>query len=154
MARLVITMGTFDLPHSGHVFLFEQCRQIAGEDGYVVVTVNPDDFVERFKGKPPVMTEQERLTVIGAMENVDEVRLNDHGEFGGETIDDIIFSYNNMEGDNFLVIGADWAPPKDYYGQLNIDQTWLGNRRICMIYIPRFSYYSSTDLKARIVKNG
>ena len=154
--RLVITLGTFDLPHPGHVFLFEQCRQIAGPDGHVSVSVNPDDFVERFKGSPPVMTEDERLRVIRGFRDVDTVYVNQSAEDGGETIDNIMYDYDHDQTafDTFLVIGTDWAPPKDYYGQLGIDQAWLGNRGICMIYIPRFSYYSSSDLKERIVKNG
>jgi cytidyltransferase-like protein len=48
---IVYTGGTFDLFHSGHVNLLMRCKEIAGLEGKVVVGLNSDAFVQRFKGK-------------------------------------------------------------------------------------------------------
>ena len=155
--RLVITLGTFDLAHPGHVFLLQQCRRIAGKDGKVIATVNPSAFVEEFKGKAPVMHEDERKAVLREFKSVDEVHTNKYAGDGGKTIDWILQSTYGTYKDYaevFLVIGTDWAPPKDYYAQLGITQEWLDKRNITMVYIPRIGGFSSTELKQRILDNG
>jgi cytidyltransferase-like protein len=50
----VLTIGTFDLLHVGHLELLAGCRELAGGSGSVVVAVNRDAFVERYKGRRPV----------------------------------------------------------------------------------------------------
>jgi cytidyltransferase-like protein len=157
MARLVITLGTFDLPHQGHVFLLQQCRKIAGEDGRVAVAVNPDGFVQEFKGITPAMKTEERMKILREFRSVDFVVPNTGWENGGWTIDwirseaEAYALENEIQYTNtFLVIGTDWAPPKDYYGQLGIDQGWLDSRNITMLYVPRIEGYSSTEVRERI----
>jgi glycerol-3-phosphate cytidylyltransferase len=44
---VVYTGGTFDLFHSGHVNLLRRCSEI----GTVVVSLNTDEFIEKYKGK-------------------------------------------------------------------------------------------------------
>ena len=45
--KAVLTLGTFDLFHEGHVNLLARCRMLAGRNGLVVVALNPDEFVEQ-----------------------------------------------------------------------------------------------------------
>jgi glycerol-3-phosphate cytidylyltransferase len=140
MAR-VLTLGTFDLPHPGHMYLFEQCRAIAGRKGEVNVAVNPDWFIEKFKGRAPVQTWAERAAILGAVKFIDRI-----WETPGPDAKPLIEEVNP----DFLVIGVDWAPPKDYYGQLQITQEWLADRHIALLYLDRLGDLSSTNLKARI----
>lgn len=137
----VLTLGTFDLPHSGHMYLFEQCRTIAGKKGEVHVSVNPDWFIEKFKGRLPVQTWEERVSILGAVKYIDHI-----WETPGPDAKPLIEEVNP----DFLVIGVDWAPPKDYYSQLQITQEWLADRNIALLYLDRLGDLSSTNLKARI----
>ncbi len=60
----VITLGTFDLFHLGHLKLLKRCRDFAGEHGVVTVGLNTDEFITRYKGKPPVMSYEERAEKV------------------------------------------------------------------------------------------
>ena len=123
------------------MYLFRQCRQIAGPDGTVHVCVNPDDFIARFKGRPPVQTWEERVSILGAVKYIDFL-----WETPGEDAKPSIEAINP----DFLVIGSDWAPPKDYYAQLQITQEWLAERDIALLYLDRVGSHSSTNLKERV----
>lgn len=48
-----------------------------------------------------------------------------------------------------LAIGSDWAR-KDYYAQIDVDQDYMDENRISMLYIPRVGTLSSTELKSRV----
>lgn len=137
-------MGTFDLLTSGHLFLFEQCRKIAGHEGRVVVTANSDEFIQSYKGFKPTMTLEERLHILNSIKTIDTAIVN----FGNEDASSVI----EIIMPDFLVIGQDWAL-KDYYAQLKITQDWLDERNISLIYIPRVKELSSTELKSRIARS-
>ena len=74
--RVLYTGGTFDLFHFGHQNFLKQCKNIADK---VVVALNRDDFVERFKGQKPVLTYKEREQSLRYCKFVDEVILNGAG---------------------------------------------------------------------------
>jgi cytidyltransferase-like protein len=139
-------MGTFDILHSGHLFLFGQCRKIAGDSGKVVVSVNSDTFVSTYKGSKPAQTLEDRFSILENIRNIDSVTVLSSKE---QTKSVILQVLGNRQNQNFLVVGDDWAPPKDYYEQLGVDQTWLDDHDISLIYIPRSSL-SSTSIKTRI----
>lgn len=137
MARqLVYTGGTFDLFHSGHVNLLRRCARM----GRVVVALNTDEFIEEYKGKPPVCSYEEREAVLRACRYVDEVIPNIGGADSRPSIEAV--------KPDIIAIGTDWAR-KDYYKQMMFDQDWLDERDIALIYIPYTSGISTTNLKAR-----
>lgn len=142
MARIVYTGGTFDLFHAGHVNFLRQCKIIAGEDGLVVVALNTDEFIKRFKGKAPVYTYVERELLLLGCRYVDNVIPNK----GDEDSKPSIISVHP----HFIVIGSDWAC-KDYYAQMQFTQQWLVSEGITLIYIPYTEGISSTELKQRIL---
>ena len=76
MGQIVYTGGTFDLFHSGHANFLRLCRKLAGDDGKVVVSLNTDEFIQEYKGKPPIMSYQERKAILLACRFVDEVVVN------------------------------------------------------------------------------
>lgn len=138
MALTVLTLGTFDLLHPGHVGLFKRCRQIAGTDGRVVAAVNADEFVARFK-RQPVMRTNERLEMVSACKPVDWAIEND-----GAKQADLIEAVSP----DIIVIGSDWAR-KDYLAQLDITQDWLDEHNIAVCYVPRTGEWSTTEVISR-----
>lgn len=141
MSNIVYTGGTFDLFHSGHVNLLKRCREVAGIDGKVVVSLNTDDFIWQFKNKRPVCSELERSEVLLSCRYVDEVVMNVGGQDSKIAID--------LVKPNYIVVGSDWAE-KDYYLQMSFDQRWLNSRGIGLVYVPYTNSISSTLIKSRI----
>jgi glycerol-3-phosphate cytidylyltransferase len=143
MGSIVYTGGTFDLFHSGHVNLLKRCREIAGEDGWVVASVNKGDFIEKFKGNPPVCSDVERAAVVLACQYVDEVVFNLGGEDSKISIE--------LANPDYIVVGSDWAK-KDYHAQMQFTQEWLDERGIGLVYVPYSRDISSTEIKRRMSK--
>lgn len=142
MGLNIYTGGTFDLFHAGHVAFLMTCKQLAG-DGEVVVSLNTDEFIEEYKGQPPVMSYVERATVLSACRYVDRVIPN----IGG--LDSKIAIA--QASPDLIVIGSDWAR-RDYYAQMGFDQDWLDDFEIGLVYIPYTRGISSTDIKGRLSK--
>jgi glycerol-3-phosphate cytidylyltransferase len=137
----VYTGGTFDLFHSGHVNLLKRCKEIAGENGKVVVALNTDDFIFQFKNKKPVCSEQERMEVLLSCKYVDEVVMNVGGQDSRISIE--------IVSPNYIVVGSDWAK-KDYYAQMSFTQEWLDERGIGLVYVPYTNSISSTKIRGRM----
>ena len=121
--------------------LFKWCRILAGENGKVIVSLNTDEFIAEFKGKPPIMSYQERKAVIEAIRYVDEVIPNEGGV-------DSKISILKVKPD-MLVVGSDWLK-KDYCKQMGFTPEWLEQQHIALTYIPRYIQISTTQIKQRI----
>ena len=134
---VVYTGGTFDLPHSGHYRLLSR----AAEFGRVVVALNTDEFIEHYKGKPPVLDYQEREEILLSCKWVDRVIPNIGNEDSKPSIE--------LVKPDYIVIGSDWAR-KDYYKQMDFTQDWLDERNIGLIYLPYTQGISTTEIKKRI----
>jgi len=137
----VYTGGTFDLFHVGHVRLLERCREISGQSGTVIVSLNTDEFIEQYKGKPPIISYQDRAEILLSCKYVDQVIPN----FGNEDSKPAIVEASP----DIIAIGSDWAL-KDYYKQMDFEQSWLDKLNISLIYIPYTQGISSTEIKARL----
>ena len=137
---IVYTGGTFDLFHTGHVELLEYCKKLAGVDR-VVVGLNTDDFINEYKGKPPVMSYKERRDVLLATRYVDEVIPNRGGPDSKPAITESLAKT--------VVIGMDWLE-KDYCKQMMFDTDWLNANNIALFYAPRTRGVSTSHIKERI----
>lgn len=62
--------GVYDLFHTGHLRLFERCKERCN---YLIVGVLTDELVEYYKGKKPVISYENRARVIEGLKVVDEV---------------------------------------------------------------------------------
>lgn len=113
--------------------------------GEVFVSLNTDEFIERYKGKRPIMSYKERYDILTEFESVDAVFPNSGEENCSQTIDEILQAHPI----DIIAIGSDWAR-KDYYKQMGFTQDWLDERGISLIYIPYTKGISTTDLKRRL----
>ena len=135
---VVYTGGTFDLFHAGHVEFLRRCSEL----GSVVVSLNTDEFIEEYKGKPPVISYADRRDVLLACRYVDSVVPNTGGSDSRIAIESVM--------PDLVVIGSDWAR-RDYYTQMAFDQDWLDERGIGLCYIPYTQGISSTAIKERML---
>jgi len=134
----VLTVGSFDAFHTGHVNLLRRCREMGGE---VVVGLNTDAFIERFKRRPPMVDQRNRRIVLESCRYVDWVVSNMGDEDGSRVI--------SWVKPDILAIGDDWAPPRDYYAQMNITPEWLTWHNIKLVYLPRTEGISTTLIRER-----
>ena len=130
----VITYGTFDLFHIGHLKLLQRAKSLAGENGRLIVAVSSDRFNKEEKNKVCTIPDWQRAEIVGALKCVDEVILEDCWE--QKRLDIVTHKVD------IFVMGDDWKGKFDFLSDL------------CqVVYLPRTPDISSTALKA-LVKEG
>lgn len=124
--KVVITYGTFDLLHHGHVALLERAKALGD---YLIVGVTSDAF-DQERGKLNVCQSlSDRLTAVKDTGIADSVIVE---EYRGQKISDI-----REFGVDIFAIGSDWEGKFDYLKQY------------CdVVYLPRTQGISSTELRA------
>lgn len=137
----IYTGGTFDLFHWGHVELLRRLKDLAGKDGQVIVSLNTDEFIEEYKGKKPVMSYEERYSVLDSCRYVDEVVKNVGGKDSKQSV---------LSSDiDIVAVGMDWLE-RDYMKQMSFTREWLEDNDISLIYVPYTRGVSTTDIKKRL----
>lgn len=128
--RKVITYGTYDLLHQGHINLLKRAKALGD---YLIVGVTADSF-DRDRGKLNVRNNVlERVEAVKATGLADEVIIE---EYIGQKIDDIQ-KYNV----DIFAIGGDWLGKFEYL------------KEYCeVVYLPRTEGISSTQLRAESTK--
>jgi glycerol-3-phosphate cytidylyltransferase len=122
--RRVLTYGTFDLFHIGHIRLLERARSLGD---YLVVGLSTDEFNLK-KGKKSVFGYTERLAILGALKHVDKIIPEEDWD---QKLDDVIANEINV-----FVMGDDWEGKFDFL------------RPHCeVVYLPRTSGISTTYIK-------
>ena len=124
--KKVITYGTYDLIHKGHIRLLERAKALGD---YLIVGVTADNF-DRARGKINV-----QQSLIERIENVKQTGLADEiivEEYEGQKIDDI----KRLDIDIFTV-GSDWKGHFDYL-----------NEYCKVVYLDRTQGISSSELRA------
>ena len=124
----VITYGTYDLLHKGHINLLRRAKELGD---YLIVGVTSDSF-DKGRGKLNVQNNVlERVEAVRKTGFVDEVIIED---YLGQKIDDI----QKYDVDIFA-IGSDWEGKFDYL-----------NEYCKVIYLPRTQGVSSTLLRTEV----
>ncbi|MFL0505292.1 glycerol-3-phosphate cytidylyltransferase [Ureibacillus sp. 179-F W5.1 NHS] len=131
--KKVITYGTFDLLHHGHINILKRAKEMGD---YLVVAVSTDEF-NRLKNKKSYYSYEERKMILEAIRYVDEVIPENSWE---QKIQDI------QEYDiDIFVMGNDWEGKFDFL------------KDYCeVVYLPRTVGVSTTKIKSELsnVKNG
>lgn len=143
MTFRALTIGTFDMLHVGHLELITETRNIAGSMGEVWVGVNRDEFVTRYKGRPPVLGLGSRMEMLAALRDVDHVFVNVGDEDARLLIDAV--------RPDVLTIGDDWLDEgndeRRYFAQLGVTPEWMAERGLRVLYVPRTRDVTSTALR-------
>jgi len=122
--KKVITYGTFDMLHPGHINLLRRAKE---HGDYLIVALSSDEFNEG-KNKKSYYTYEERKVVLESIRYVDKVIREDTWE---QKIDDVI----KYDVDVF-VIGDDWEGKFDFL------------KEYCeVVYLPRTEGISTTKIK-------
>lgn len=126
----VITYGTYDLLHYGHIKLLERAKALGD---HLIVGVTSDDF-DKTRGKINVQQPlMERVEAVRATGIADEIIIE---EYEGQKIDDI----KRFNIDIFTV-GSDWVGKFDYL-----------NDYCNVVYLPRTEGVSSTEVRSEARK--
>jgi glycerol-3-phosphate cytidylyltransferase len=136
----IYTGGTFDVPHAGHVNFFRQIKSM-WPNCSLIVSLNTDEFVEKYKGSKALFSYDERLKFLYMTGYVDLVISN----VGGEDSKPAILSVNP----DVIAIGSDWLE-KDYCKQMQFDAKWLREHWITLAYLPYTEGISTTLIKERM----
>jgi glycerol-3-phosphate cytidylyltransferase len=124
----VITFGTYDLFHVGHLNLLRRARALGDS---LIVGVSSDELNLRKKHKAPAIPLNDRLAIVAAIRFVDEVFVEDSLELKGD--------YIRHHRADVLVMGDDWRGRFDQFSSL------------CrVLYLPRTPDVSSSDIKATL----
>lgn len=127
--KKIITYGTFDLIHRGHINILRRAKELGD---YLIVGLSTDEF-NSLKGKSCFYTYEERKFILEAIRYVDEVIPERNWE---QKLYDII---NNDI--SIFVMGMDWQSKFDYL------------REFCrVVYLPRTEGISTTEIKEQLAR--
>ena len=127
--RIVITYGTFDLLHYGHINLFKRAKALGD---YLIVAISTDEFNE-IKGKTCYFPYEKRKILVEAIRYVDKVSPEN-------TWEQKVFDIKKHNVDVF-VMGDDWTGKFDDL------------KEYCeVIYLPRTPDVSTTSIKEDLNK--
>ncbi len=126
--RKVITYGTFDLLHVGHIRLLRRAKALGD---HLTVMVSSDEFNTTSKNKKAIYSTADRIEIIRAIEYVDEVLIESTWD---QKVEDIL--HNDID---VFVMGDDWLGRFDCL------------KEHCeVVYLPRTKNISSTTIKTKI----
>ncbi len=126
----VITFGTFDVFHVGHVNILERAKELGD---YLIVGVSSDALNFSKKGRYPVFNEEQRIRMVEAIHCVDEVFLEESLELKDQ--------YLKQHKADILVMGDDWKGKFDHF-----------SKYAKVVYLPRTRGISTTEIIETIKK--
>ena len=126
----VITYGTYDMLHYGHIRLLERAKALGD---YLIVGITSDDY-DKTRGKiNNQLSLIERIAAVEATGLADEIIVE---EYEGQKIDDI-----RRLGIDIFTVGSDWEGKFDYL-----------NEYCKVVYLPRTQGISSSEVRAEKIK--
>ena len=127
--KKVITYGTFDLLHVGHVNLLKRAKEMGD---YLVVAISSDEF-NAIKGKKSHFSFEDRKTILESIKYVDEVIAEHTWEQKTEDV--------KSHDIDVFVIGDDWEGKFDFLSS-----------QCDVVYLSRTPNISSTMIKSDLKK--
>ena len=126
--KKVITYGTFDLLHYGHINLLRRARELGD---YLIVALSTDEFNWNEKHKKCYFTYAERKLMLEAIRYVDLVVPEENWE---QKSTDVV-----KYGADIFVMGDDWKGKFDFLKD-----------KCDVVYLPRTPEISTTQIKASL----
>ena len=124
--KKVITYGTFDLLHYGHINLL---RRAKAQGDYLVVVISTDEFNWNEKGKKCYFTYEQRKAMVEAIRYVDRVIPETNWEQKRTDVHDYDI--------DVFVMGDDWKGKFDFLKEEGVE----------VVYLPRTPEISTTQIK-------
>lgn len=122
--KKVITFGTFDVFHLGHLKLLQRAKRLGN---HLTVGISTDKLNFEKKGRMPIYNQNERLEIVQSLKCVDDVFFEHSLEEKS--------NYIKAQNADILVMGDDWLGKFDEF------------RKICdVIYLERTPSISTTAI--------
>lgn len=122
--KTIITFGTFDIFHVGHLAILQRAKALSDR---LVVGVSSDRLNLQKKQRNPIYSESERIAILRNIKDVDDVFLE-------ESLEEKAKYIQNYRAD-ILAMGDDWEGHFDHF------------RDICeVVYFPRTPSISTTEI--------
>ncbi|WP_405076665.1 glycerol-3-phosphate cytidylyltransferase [Ligilactobacillus acidipiscis] len=131
--KRVLTYGTFDLMHYGHINLLKRAKDLGD---YLVVAISTDEFNWNEKQKKTYFPYEQRKQLVESVRYVDLV-------IPEENWDQKVTDVHKYKIDTF-VMGDDWEGKFDF----------LKDEGVEVIYLPRTPEISTTKIKSNLYQNG
>lgn len=127
--KRVITYGTFDLLHYGHISLLKRAKELGD---YLIVGLSTDEFNANMKNKMCYFSYEQRKNLLQSIRYVDLVIPEENWEQKKSDV-------KEFRIDTF-VIGDDWRGKFDFLREQGVE----------VIYLPRTPEISTTQIKSEI----
>ena len=129
--KIGYTQGVYDMFHIGHLNILKRAKEYCE---ILIVGINSDDLVRKYKHKIPVINEKDRVEIVRNIKQVDQVVLVD-------TLDkNEIYKKIHF---NAIFIGSDWK------GNPRWEQTEkeMADKDVDVVYLPHTEGISSSILR-------
>lgn len=136
--RVGYTGGSFSIPHFAHYNFFRLCKEYCD---YLIVSLNTDEFIKSYKGKPPEFSYSQRVEILSKCPYIDKIIPN----VGGADSKPAILSVNP----DIVIIGQDWLE-KDYCKQMGFCAQWLTDNNISLLYLPHTDGITATLIRRKL----
>ena len=128
MTTRIITFGTFDVFHVGHLRILQRAKNLGS---YLIVGISTDNLNYSKKKRYPFYSQSERMEIVSALNFVDEVFFEESLELKRK--------YLQEHNADILVMGDDWKGKFDEFSD------------ICkVVYLPRTPSISTTAVIEKI----
>ena len=128
--KRVLTYGTYDLLHYGHINLLKRARALGD---YLIVAISTDEFNKNMKNKVCVQSYEERKTILESLRFVDLVIPEENWE---QKVNDVKLYHVDT-----FCMGSDWEGKFDFL------------KEYCeVVYLPRTDGISTTQRKGQVIQ--
>lgn len=131
----VFSSGVFDILNLGHINILTNAKKLGD---YLIVAIQDDESVKKYKGKYPILSIKERIDQVSAFPFVDEIIV--YSDIDQRLIWDKIKPNIIVQGDDYL-----------HSGDRTESIKYLKEHGIRLILFPRTDGISSTEIKKRII---
>jgi glycerol-3-phosphate cytidylyltransferase len=131
--KRIVTFGTFDLLHIGHIRLLKKAKELV-PNSILIVGISSDKLNFEKKNHYPIYSQEERNEIISSLKYV-------HSTFIEESLEEKVNYLKEYKAD-ILVMGNDWE------GKFDFCKNEIPNLEV--IYLPRTNLISTTEIIYKI----